>query len=343
MRDGSPMVADEPHNPVQAEDRPASGQESLPSLEIEAPDLSPYAAGTHGLPYVMSFEASRPGPHVVLTALVHGNELCGALALDRLLRDRIRPGCGRLSFVFANVDAFLQFDPRYPYASRYVDEDLNRLWLPQRLNGREISRELARARQLRPLLEGADYLLDLHSMQTVSDPLILAGLQPKGRALAERLALPATVVMDGGHPGGVRLRDYGPFADPGHDAAAVLIECGQHWAAAAMRFALAASARFLALAGMMPEDWAALYGEGLSPLGPRHPKAVQVTETITAATDHFTFVHPFRGLERLPKAGTLIAYDGNTPVLTPYDDCVLVMPSRRMRKGQTAVRLGYPI
>jgi hypothetical protein len=27
-------------------------------------------------------------------------------------------------------------------------------------------------------------------------------------------------------------------------------------------------------------------------------------------------------------------------VTTPYDDCVLIMPSRRLDKGQTAVRLG---
>jgi hypothetical protein len=27
-------------------------------------------------------------------------------------------------------------------------------------------------------------------------------------------------------------------------------------------------------------------------------------------------------------------------VLTPYDDCVLVMPSRRLTRGSTAVRLG---
>jgi hypothetical protein len=27
-------------------------------------------------------------------------------------------------------------------------------------------------------------------------------------------------------------------------------------------------------------------------------------------------------------------------VRTPYDDCVLIMPSRRSGRGQTAVRLG---
>ena len=47
-----------------------------------------------------------------------------------------------------------------------------------------------------------------------------------------------------------------------------------------------------------------------------------------------------RGLEKIPRKGTLIAEDGDRPILTPYDDCILVMPSRRLTPGQTAVRLG---
>ena len=39
-------------------------------------------------------------------------------------------------------------------------------------------------------------------------------------------------------------------------------------------------------------------------------------------------------------AGTVIAYDGTRPIRTPYDDCVLIMPSRRLAPGLTAVRLG---
>ena len=54
----------------------------------------------------------------------------------------------------------------------------------------------------------------------------------------------------------------------------------------------------------------------------------------------FRFVETFNGLEVIPKAGTVIAYDGDAPVATPYDDCVLIMPSRRLNPGASAVRLG---
>jgi hypothetical protein len=42
----------------------------------------------------------------------------------------------------------------------------------------------------------------------------------------------------------------------------------------------------------------------------------------------------------IPRAGTVIARDGKTDIRTPYDQCVLIMPTRRISRGQTAVRLG---
>jgi hypothetical protein len=47
-----------------------------------------------------------------------------------------------------------------------------------------------------------------------------------------------------------------------------------------------------------------------------------------------------QALEVVPRAGTVIATDGPKPIRTPYDDCVLVMPTATPRRGQTAVRLG---
>ena len=61
---------------------------------------------------------------------------------------------------------------------------------------------------------------------------------------------------------------------------------------------------------------------------------------MTITGERFEFVGDFRGLEVLPKKGTLIGRDDGSEVRTPYDDCVLIMPARRLVKGQTAVRLG---
>src|SRR3546814_10987198 len=67
---------------------------------------------------------------------------------------------------------------------------------------------------------------------------------------------------------------------------------------------------------------------------------VEVTGPVTITSENFRFVETFNGLEVIPKAGTVIAYDGDAPVTTPYDDCVLIMPSRRLNPGASAVRPG---
>ena len=60
---------------------------------------------------------------------------------------------------------------------------------------------------------------------------------------------------------------------------------------------------------------------------------------VTAMTSSFAFVQSWRGGDVIPRRNTLIALDGETEVRTPYDDCLLVMPSLRPSRGHTAVRL----
>jgi predicted deacylase len=308
-------------------------------VELTPPDIEPYRAGNTGIDYVTSFVASEPGPHVLVTALTHGNEICGAIALDRVLRAGVRPRQGKLTLAFDNVAAYREFDPRYPIASRYVDEDFNRLWHPATLDGERQSVELERARALRPIVEDADFLLDLHSMQYATAPLMLAGLLPRSRELARRVGIPELIMCDEGHAAGPRMRDYGGFGDPASEKTALLIECGQHWERRAAEVASDVTLRFLiALGCVTSTDVAALGGPDFE----AHPRqrVIEVTEAVTIAGERFDFTADFRGLEVLPDKGTLIGHDDGSEVRTPYDNCVLIMPSRRLVKGQTAVRLG---
>ena len=47
------------------------------TVELSPPDIEPYRAGNTGIEYVTTFAASEPAPHVLVTALTHGNEICG--------------------------------------------------------------------------------------------------------------------------------------------------------------------------------------------------------------------------------------------------------------------------
>ena len=304
-------------------------------VELEAPDIAPYAAGNTGIPYVTSVDSLRPGPHVLVNALTHGNEICGAIVLDRLLRDGIRPAAGKLTLSFANAAAYHRFDPANPAASRFVDEDFNRLWDVATLEGPRRSTELDRARALRPLIDTVDLLLDIHSMQQAAAPLMLAGLTDKSLTLARRVGVPETIVRDAGHAAGRRMRDYGAFDDPTSAKAALLVECGQHWAKLTADVALDTTWRFLAATGVLPP------AETARLLAPApEQRVVTVTDAVTIMSERFAFTGSYRGLEVIPRAGTVIARDGGREIRTPYDDCVLIMPSRRLTRGQTAVRLG---
>lgn len=306
-------------------------------VEIEAPDISAYKTGNTGADYLTTFDSGRPGPHAMIAAIVHGNELCGAITLDFLFKQEVRPLCGKLTLGFLNVAAFHNFDPTDPTASRWVEEDFNRVWDIGVLEGPQDSVELRRAREIRPIIDQVDYLLDLHSMQHATVPLMLCGPTEKGRAFARELRYPEHAMSDGGHAAGRRLRDYGAFADESSSKNALLVECGQHWEKSSITVARETALRFLLNFGLVERAFAEPH---LSSAPLPNQKVIGVTGPVTIQSETFKFAEPYLGLEVIEKAGTVIGWDGNGEVRTPYDDCVLVMPSRRLTKGQTAVRFG---
>jgi predicted deacylase len=304
---------------------------------LEAPDIARYKEGGTGIDYVHRFDSGAPGPRVLVTALVHGNEICGAIALDWLFSEKFRPAKGTLTLAFCNIVAYQHFDRAAPGDSRFMDEDFNRVWSPERLEGAGNSVELRRARELVPVVEAADLLLDIHSMQHKTPALTISGPLEKGRRLAREIAFPALVVSDEGHAGGRRMRDYGAFGDPAERANALLVECGQHWENASVAVAKETLVRFLAHAGTADPAWVKRH---LPKKKPAPQRLVEVTHAVTIKTPEFRFAADYRGLEVIPKKGSVLAHDGSEPVKTPYDECVLIMPSRRLQPGQTAVRLG---
>jgi predicted deacylase len=311
-------------------------EEESYAIELTPPDIAAYREGNTGVPYVTTFDSGKPGPNVMINAVTHGNELCGAIAVDFLFRNEVRPVRGKLTLSFANVAAFQSFNAAKPTASRYIDEDFNRVWDTATLDGQRRSAELTRAREFRAIVDRADFLFDIHSMQNATAPLMLAGLLDKSVSLARQVGIPELIVCDAGHAAGRRMRDYGGFGDQASPKTALLIECGQHWEKRSEEVAIASTLSFLDVLGILDPAVAR-----------RHPikknakqRVITVTDAVTITGDQFEFAGDFKGLEVLTPKGTLIGKDGDREIRTPYDDCVLIMPSRRLVRGQTAVRLG---
>lgn len=308
------------------------------AVELSPPDISAYKQGNTGIEYITTFDSGKPGPHVMVNAITHGNELCGAIAIDRLFKMSFRPVRGKTTLSFANVAAYQRFDRNLPHASRFVDEDFNRVWTAATLDGPRQSTELARARAMRPMIDQIDYLLDFHSMHDPHGAVMISGPLGKGIDLARRVGVPEFVVADAGHANGTRMRDYGGFGDPASPKAALLVECGQHWEKASEYLAWQTVWRFLRTLDVVDRDKAdAEIDQAAVPA----QKIVRVTDALIATSLDYKFAEGLKGLSIVPRQGDLIAKDAGRPVVAPYDNCVLIMPTLiHVKPGLTAVRIG---
>lgn len=310
-------------------------------IELTPPDISRWQAGNTGIEYIYSFDSGKPGPHVMVNAVTHGNELCGAVTVNKLLgmtAEGLRPLKGKLTLSFANIRAYERWDATNPHGNRYVDEDFNRVWTPETLDGPRQSVELTRARAMRPVVDTVDLLYDIHSMHNPHGPVMICGPLDKGIALSRAVGMPEFIVSDKGHANGTRMRDYGGFGDPASPKNALLVECGQHWEFAAAEVSWQSTWRFLRHAGILDD---AICAREIAARPLPAQKVVKVSEAIIAHTENFRFADGLEGLSVVKKKGDLIGMDGDAPVHAPYDDCVLIMPTlTHVKPGLTVVRIG---
>jgi predicted deacylase len=310
-------------------------------FEIGPPDLARWRGGNAAVPGVWRFTSGQAGREVMVTALVHGNELCGAWALAAALEAGVRPRRGALTLAFCNLEAFDRFDPAQPDAARFVEQDMNRLWgeASWRRSSGALSCEQRRVLELAPIVERSEWLLDLHSMHEPGPPLGLVGPLPHHAAQAMQLGAPELLVTDAGHQAGRRMRDHGAFFDrTATERFALLVECGFHGDPHSRTVALDVLARFLAASGCVDaDDLPAAWRQPAV----RPQQLLEVTDAITVASgEPPRLVRAWSNGEVIQHAGTVIGWTGGQPIRTPYDRCILVMPTLiHASPGGTLVRL----
>ena len=302
-------------------------------FDLPAPDLSAWRAGNTGTEGVWHFDSGLPGRQVLVSALIHGNELCGAWALKGLLESGLRPQAGSLTLMFCNLAAFDRFDPANHDAARFVEQDMNRQWSDERMDAAD-SLERRRCAALRPFVARADWLLDLHSMHEPCAPLLLTGVQPRNLALAKQMAAPEHIVIDAGHQDGTRMRDYGRFGLPdaqAGDSRSLLVECGFHGDPASRAVAQDQCLRFIEASGIVDGAELARLLPGWRLTDAPRQWALQVTGPVVAKNERFTFTEAFTGLEVIARAGTVIGDNDGEPVTTPTTTACWSCPAHARR------------
>jgi predicted deacylase len=305
----------------------------ITSFDLLPRDLSPYRRGNTGIDYVHRFESGRPGPHVLVNALTHGNEFCGMVAATHLLDSGVRPLIGTLTVSFANVAAYESFDPAKPLDSRQLVHNLNRIWSSAWLDGDEDSPELRRARELRPVVAAADHILDIHSTSTDVQPFWVYPQFERNGAAALAIGRPAVhLVMPQGLGSGTPLIQHGRHGSADFHGVALVAECGGHFRRESAEFATNAALDFLAHFGLIDR---ALQPEATQ-------QRFELLQTWVIKTPDFRFPKPLLGFETFAE-GELIAIDGDEEVRAPCDHCTILMPTRKPVVGREGVYLSRPV
>jgi len=134
-----------------------------------------------------TYRGFEPGPKLIVTGAVHGNETCGTRAIERVLAEL---SAGELEIVRGTVTFVPVCNPlAYAKGQRAGERNLNRRLKP---TPTPTEYEDHVANLLCPLLAAHDVLLDLHSFRSPGRPFVLRGpadnsdaLEPFAHAAAE--------------------------------------------------------------------------------------------------------------------------------------------------------------
>ncbi len=144
----------------------------------------------------VAYSAVEPGPRLIVTGAVHGNETCGTLAITRVIGE-IDAGSltlARGSITFVPVTNPLAYAKGERAGDRNLNRNLGPIAQPKDFEDRV-------ANWLCPLLARHEVLLDLHSTRAATEPFAMLGpkdnegpIEPfkhfaAERALAKRLGV----------------------------------------------------------------------------------------------------------------------------------------------------------
>lgn len=299
------------------------------------------------------FAGLQPGPRLLVSAAVHGNETCGVGAIERVIAAL---DSGALTLLRGSVTFIPIVNPlAHAEGRREGDRNLNRNLRPPVI-AQDFEDRIAR--QLCPQLAAAEVLLDLHSFQGQGQPFAMLGprdnddeLEPFAHELAEgRLAAcvgterivegwlstyalglqrRAAKAPDGSRrlalqqdPNyGVGTTEY-MRAQGGYG---ITLECGQHLDPDAPEFAYQAILRTLVLLKMVAASVVA-------PRPATQPELLQLYEVIDREHEGDQFVRAWASFDPVSRGQQIGIRADGTPVLAP-DDGRIVFPNALAQPG----------
>lgn len=268
---------------------------------------------------VIRIEEDESGPRVVLFSGVHGDEVSGVHAIEKLFFDFFTGSrsllSGSLTLVRANEQALAA-------ERRYLKQNLNRLfkedYAPETDRG---CYEFKRAQELKAILRNCDYFLDLHSAPIAQEPFIVA--ERFAVDLFAKLGIPKIMTGWSKFSSGTIGGDAENYANA-HGAKSATLESGSHFDKRSNDVAYTVALSFLFVLGLITETKVPSSG----PI-----QTVDVYSVVTKDFDDFRYTGEPRNFKFIRK-GEAFAYQNGQP-LTVSEDTYLLIP---MKPEETKIR-----
>ena len=282
-----------------------------------------------GISNVVRISGDRAGPRVVFFSGVHGDEVSGVHALEKLFFDFFvgtrELQQGSLTLVRGNEQALA-------VERRYVKHNLNRLF--RESYGPEIDKssyEFKRAQELKTILEDCDYFFDLHSAPLAEDPFIVA---ERGAVdFFAKLGIPRIMTGWSKFSAGAIGGDAENYANA-HGAKSATLESGSHFEKRSNDIAYQSVVSVLSLLGMI----AAPKIPAVGPL-----EIVDVYAVILKEFADFRYSGNATNFQIIGKGQSFASQDGKP--LTVTEDTYLLIPMKpeQTRIGEEVCYLGRKV
>jgi len=252
------------------------------------------------------------GPRVVFFSGIHGNEVSGVHAIEKLLFDFFGGTRslkrGKLTLVRANEQALA-------VEQRYLKLNMNRLFRDKYEDGVDRTcYEFLRTQQLKPLLEACDYFLDFHSAPSAQEPFLVA--ERKAVDFYSKLGIGQIITGWSKFSAGSIGGDAENFAGS-HGAVAATLESGSHFDKGAIDVSCRTAIAMLQMLDMI---------EPARVEPANKPTIVDMYAVVTKQFPDFRYAGEATNFQPI-SAGATYAYQNGGP-LTVAEDSYLLIPMK---------------
>ncbi|MEN3294720.1 MAG: hypothetical protein V7642_3973 [Burkholderiales bacterium] len=291
----------------------------------------------------VTYSALEPGKTLAVMGAVHGNERCGAQAINRLTADldsgAVVLGRGTLQLMpVANPKAYEQ-------GVRFVERNLNRYLHPKETRTHYED-------HLDPIvcafLDKVDVLLDLHSYTSQGGPFVfLGGADSDEVAFARALGVRDFVygwedAYGGGRGKGSDKESQGTTEYARlNGARAVTLECGQHQNADAADIGYRAILRALQHLGMLDAGCAAVRSLASDQAVSTDAQRCVKMQSVFYGEQDAVFVKPWRHFDFVAKGEPMALLAGGRVLAAPADGHI-ILPKANVGVGDEWFYFGVP-